>query len=72
MFNKSLKKPSVRDIGNVPNAAYEQAKQEWFERMGEPVVERNRWFVVALVIGLGLVASMTMNSRWRCWNRKTY
>ena len=62
MFNKSLKKPSVRDIGNVPNAAYEQAKQEWFERMGEPVVEKNRWFVVALVIGLGLVASMTMNS----------
>lgn len=42
MFNKSLKKPSVRDIGNVPNAAYEQAKQEWSERMGEPVVEKNR------------------------------
>ena len=62
MLKLNPKKPNVRDIGNVPNAAYEQAKDEWFERMGEPVVEKNRWFIVALVIGLALVASMTMNS----------
>jgi type IV secretion system protein VirB5 len=49
---------SVDSLGNAPNVAYEKARQQWAERMGEPIVEKNRWFVVAILLGLALIASL--------------
>lgn len=37
-------------FGNSPSTAYEKAQREWFERMGSPVVERDRYFILALCI----------------------
>lgn len=55
--NKTTKKPKQDGdpIGNSPMTAYEKGKREWFERMGSPVVERDRYFVIALVFGLSFL-----------------
>jgi type IV secretion system protein VirB5 len=42
-------------IGNSPLTAYEKGKREWFERMGSPIVERDRYFVLAALFGLAFV-----------------
>lgn len=70
---KSVKKPAAAPgkqgkssnggdpIGNSPLTAYEKGKREWFERMGSPVVERDRYFVIAGLFGLafaGLVLTL--------------
>lgn len=47
---------SVREIGNAPPTAYDEAKREWALRNGDEVVAASRWFVFAMaslpVIGL--------------------
>lgn len=60
---KSVRKPAVAPgkqgqssngsdpTGNSPPTAYENGKREWFERMGSPVVERDRYFVIATIFG---------------------
>ena len=62
---KSDKKDSVKTgadpFGNSPMTAFEKGKNEWFERMGSPVVERDRYFILAGVFGIafiGLVAGL--------------
>lgn len=51
-------------VGNSPLTAYDRGKREWFERMGSPVVERDRYFVLAALFGIafaGVVGTlMTM------------
>lgn len=48
----------ISSIGNVPLTAYEKAKAEWAERMGEPIVEKNRWFLMAAILAIALVLAM--------------
>lgn len=48
-----------RSLDDAPNVAFEKAKQVWAERMGEPIVERNRWFLVSIVLLIGLVACLS-------------
>lgn len=43
-------------FGNSPLTAYEKGKREWFERMGSPIVERDRYFILAGLFGLAFVA----------------
>ena len=59
MKTKTNAPRNIEDIGNTPNVAYEKAKNEWAERMGEPIVEKNRWFVVSIVLALALAASLS-------------
>lgn len=58
MKNKPSKSVGLNDVGNVPNVAYEKARQQWAERMGEPIVERNRWFLMALFLAFALLVSL--------------
>lgn len=50
----SKKRPDARATGNTPLTAYEQAKAEWLERMGTPIVEKNRWFLTAFILATAL------------------
>lgn len=43
-------------IGNSPLTAYENGQKVWFERMGSPIVERDRNFILALIFGLAFIA----------------
>ena len=55
---KSQKKEnasSADPIGNSPPTAFDKGKQEWFERMGAPVVERARYFLLATLFGLAFL-----------------
>lgn len=45
-------------MGNTPITAYQQAKAEWAERMGTPIVEKNRWFLIAVMLGIALILGM--------------
>ena len=42
-------------FGNSPLTAFEKGKREWFERMGSPVVERDRYFVMAAIFGIAFI-----------------
>lgn len=58
MFKKSSgdkPKASGDPIGNSPMTAYAEGKREWFERMGSPVVERDRYFVLAALLALAFI-----------------
>lgn len=55
-FRKGTTPHSIKDIGNVPHTAYDRAKAEWAERMGEATVNQGRLFVLALFSLLGVVA----------------
>lgn len=48
----------VRTMGNAPLTAYEQAKAEWAERMGSPIVEKNRWFLVSFLLVICLLLGL--------------
>ncbi len=56
--SKETKKarPGVDPLGNSPRTAFDKGKQEWFERMGTPVVERARYFVLALIFGVAFIS----------------
>jgi len=58
--SKAGKKPNTKagadPLGNSPLTAYEKAQREWFERMGSPVVERARYFVLAAILGIAFSA----------------
>lgn len=64
MFKKKTGEPGSQKapqrgsdpIGNSPLTAYERGKQEWFERMGSPIVERDRYFVLAGLIAICFAA----------------
>lgn len=62
MFGKQSKKqskiPKPEETGNVPKTAYTAAKSEWLERMGGPVVERTRWFLMAMALTGCLIAAL--------------
>lgn len=49
------KRPDPRSTGNAPPTSYDQAKAEWLERMGSPIVEKNRWFIMAILLAVALV-----------------
>lgn len=49
-------KKGADPLGNSPLTAFEKAERVWFERMGSPVVERDRYFVLAAIIGLAFIA----------------
>jgi len=55
-FKKDAKPQSITDIGNVPQTAYDRAKAEWAERMGESTVNQGRLFVLAIGSIVGMVA----------------
>ena len=42
-------------FGNSPLTAFEKGERVWFERMGSPVVERDRYFVLAAIIGIAFI-----------------
>ncbi len=48
----------VNTMGNAPLTAYEQAKAEWAERMGSPIVEKNRWFLVSFLLIICLLLGL--------------
>lgn len=56
------KKPAERKamggdpIGNSPLTAFEKGQREWFERMGSPIVERDRYFIMAALFALAFMA----------------
>lgn len=55
--NQKRKSGSTVDpIGNSPPTAFDKAKQEWFERMGTPVVERARYFIMATLFGTAFIS----------------
>lgn len=55
MFKKKSNRPPRTEDGvNVPPTAYEKGKAEWFERVGGPVVERARWFLMSLFLAMCL------------------
>lgn len=56
--NKAKQAPRPSDIGNVPHTAYTAAKAEWAERMGGPVVERARWFLMSICLVVALAAAL--------------
>lgn len=58
MFKRqSTAKPkNVADLGNAPPTAYDRAKAEWAERMGEATVNQGRLFVIAAGSILGMIA----------------
>ena len=59
MFRKKTEKvPKPEQAGNVPKTAYDKARSEWLERMGGPVVERTRWFLMAMFLAVCLIASL--------------
>lgn len=41
---------SVRELGNAPPTAYDEAKREWALRNGDEVVAASRWFVFAMAL----------------------
>jgi type IV secretory pathway component VirB8 len=53
---QATKKRGVDPVGNSPLTAYERGQQVWFERMGSPVVERARYFVMAALFGGSFIA----------------
>lgn len=55
-MSSASKDPST--LGNVPPTAYESAKAEWLERMGSPIVEKNRWALVAILLAFCLLAAL--------------
>lgn len=58
MFKRHKRTPSPGDIPNTPQTAFDNAKAEWLERMGGPIVESNRWFVMSVVLGVCLIAAL--------------
>lgn len=48
----------IKMMGNAPLTAYEKAKAEWLERMGSPIVEKNRWFLVSVFMTICLILSL--------------
>ena len=55
----SAKAQSVESIGNVPLTAYDKAKAEWAERNGDATVNQARYFVIAAV-SLMVVLAMSL------------
>ena len=53
---QATKKRGVDPVGNSPLTAYEHGQNVWFERMGSPVVERARYFVMATLFGVAFIA----------------
>jgi type IV secretory pathway component VirB8 len=43
-------------IGNSPDVALEKGRREWFERVGSPTVEKSRYFVIAVLIAVLMIA----------------
>lgn len=41
---------------NAPNPAFEKARRIWFENYGSSIVEKKRYFVLAVVVGVALIA----------------
>lgn len=58
MKKKTGRPPRPSEIGNVPHTAYDAAKAEWAERVGGPVVERARWFLMSAFLALALIAAL--------------
>ncbi|WP_341744798.1 type IV secretion system protein [Azonexus hydrophilus] len=62
MFKKKEKtppgvSPSKSDpVGNSPQTAYEKAQRVYFERVGSPVVERDRYFIIAALFAMAFIA----------------
>ena len=54
LAGRAARRASVPD--NAPITAYERARIEWFERYGCAVVERDRYFVFALIACAALAA----------------
>lgn len=66
MFPKFWKKkttegasPTLADVGNVPDTAYERAKRDWFERNGDATVNQSRFFLLSLLLLICLVLMAT-------------
>lgn len=55
---RSSRKDDVSSLGNAPHTAYQAAKAEWAERMGTPIVEKNRWFLVATLLAVCLLIAL--------------
>lgn len=62
-------KASGDPLGNSPHTAYAKGKREWFERMGSPVVERDRYFILAAIFGLAFIAVVVALVRLMPLNR---
>lgn len=41
---------------NAPDTAFLHARREWFERMGSPIVDKNRWAFIAFIELLVIIA----------------
>lgn len=52
---ESKKKPTVKDLKNVPLTAYEAARKEWNVRNGDTVVNQSRLFVLCVFMLVALV-----------------
>ena len=48
-------KAGIEQIGNVPLTAYDRAKAEWAERNGDATVNQSRYFVLLVLMMLGVV-----------------
>lgn len=61
--NASTAPQSAKQIGNAPHVAYEQAKAEWAERMGDSVVDKSRLFIIAALLAcclLGMIIAFNV------------
>lgn len=58
MFKRSTspKPKTIQDIGNVPPTAYDRAKAEWAETVGDASVNQGRLFVLAACSIVAMVA----------------
>lgn len=56
LFKKKEKDVSVLMAGNAgPITAYDRAKREFFEIIGSSQANSARWFIVAMVMGIGMI-----------------
>jgi len=58
LFNSKQPKPPAGIPDYTPGPINEAAQKEYFERGSKAVIEKNRWFVIALLLAIGLTASI--------------
>lgn len=58
IFKSTQPKPASGVPDYTPGPLEESATKEYFERGSKAVIEKNRWFVIAILLAIGLVAAV--------------
>ena len=58
IFKQKQTSPASGVPDYTPGPVDEAVKKEYFERGSKAVIEKNRWFVIAILLGAGLVGSV--------------